>query len=76
MENIVQGISRDILCHAMNLLRQYRIVYHIHDEIIIECPMNTDATTISSIMGTAPAWASDLNLRTDGYSCTFYQKDS
>lgn len=36
-ENIVQAISRDILCYAMQTLRCSRIVAHVHDELIIEC---------------------------------------
>ena len=35
-ENIVQAISRDILCCAMETLRSGRIVAHVHDELIIE----------------------------------------
>lgn len=37
VENIVQGISRDILCYAMQTLRCCAIVGHVHDELIIEC---------------------------------------
>lgn len=36
VENIVQGIARDILCYAMQTLKNCAIVAHIHDEIIIE----------------------------------------
>ena len=34
VENVIQGISRDILCHAMEQLKEMRIVAHIHDEIV------------------------------------------
>lgn len=37
VENIVQAISRDILCYAMKTLRHCFIVGHVHDELIIEC---------------------------------------
>ena len=36
VENIVQAISRDILCHAMCTLSHCFIVGHVHDELIIE----------------------------------------
>lgn len=36
VENIVQAISRDILCYAMQTLRSCSIVAHVHDELIIE----------------------------------------
>ena len=30
---------------------------------------------VASLMGIAPDWLSDINLRVDGYECFFYQKD-
>ena len=36
VENIVQGTARDILCYAMQTLKNCSIVAHVHDEIIIE----------------------------------------
>ena len=36
VENIVQGTARDILCYAMQTLKNCAIVAHVHDEIIIE----------------------------------------
>lgn len=75
VENIVQAISRDILCYAMGTLRQEAIVGHVHDELIIECPQETRVDAICSQMGRTPPWAKGLLLRADGYECTFYQKD-
>lgn len=76
VENIVQAVSRDILCYAIEQLRDYRIVAHVHDECIIECPPETSVETICSLMGTVPPWAPGLILRADGYECPgFYMKD-
>lgn len=75
VENIVQGISRDILCYAMQTLRCCAIVGHVHDELIIECPKDTNADAICEEMGRTPPWAEGLVLRADGYECAFYQKD-
>lgn len=75
VENIVQGIARDILCYSMKMLRDYRIEAHVHDELIIECPMDTDLQMICTKMATVPPWAPGLILRADGYECQFYQKD-
>ena len=75
VENIVQAISRDILCHAMKSLRKHRIVAHVHDECIVECPPETTVEEICSLMATVPPWAEGLILRADGYECKFYQKD-
>ena len=75
VSNCVQAISRDILCHAMNLLRESRIVATVHDELIIETPMDTNVQEICDIMATVPDWAPGLILRADGYECKYYKKD-
>lgn len=75
VENIVQAISRDILAYSLKLLKEFKIVGHVHDEVIIECPMEQKLDEIAALMGNAPDWLSDINLRADGYECLFYQKD-
>lgn len=75
VENIVQGISRDILCYAMQTLRCSAIVGHVHDELIIECDRDVSVDAICEQMGRTPPWAEGLLLRADGYECEFYQKD-
>ena len=75
VENIVQAISRDILCYAMRTLRNYRICGHVHDELIIECPIDTNVSEVCEMMGRTPPWANGLPLRADGYECSFYKKD-
>ena len=75
VENIVQGISRDILCYAMKSLRDRRICMHIHDELVIEAPEGTSLEEICAVMGRTPPWASGLNLRADGYVTPWYKKD-
>lgn len=75
VENIVQAISRDILCYAMRTLRNYRICGHVHDELIIECPLDTNVSEVCEMMGRTPPFAKGLPLRADGYECSFYKKD-
>lgn len=75
VENIVQAISRDILAYSLKQLKKFKIVGHVHDEVIIECPMEQKLDEVASLMGIAPDWLSDINLRADGYECFFYQKD-
>ncbi|HEM4769258.1 TPA: DNA polymerase, partial [Streptococcus suis] len=75
VENIVQAISRDILAYSLKQLKEYKIVGHVHDEVIIECSTQQKLDEIASLMGIAPDWLSDINLRSDGYECLFYQKD-
>ena len=75
VENIVQAVSRDILCYAMRTLRNCSIVAHVHDEIIIEADRRMSLTAVCEQMGRTPPWAKGLLLRADGYECEFYQKD-
>lgn len=74
IENITQAVSRDVLAHAMKNLSQYAIVGHVHDELIIECPLDTSLDQVCEIMGQAPSWLPGIDLRADGYCCAFYQK--
>lgn len=75
VENIVQAISRDILCHAINTLKDYYIVAHVHDEIIIEAKMDESLSLVCEKMARTPKWAKGLLLSADGFECLFYQKD-
>lgn len=75
VENIVQATARDILCYAMKNLRDYSIVMHIHDEVVIEAKQGTILSEVCKIMSEAPPWAKGLLLRADGYETDFYKKD-
>ena len=75
VENIVQGISRDILCEAMRNLSSFAIVGHVHDELILEVDPEVEVAEITEKMATCPSWAKGLPLRADGYECATYRKD-
>ncbi|HFU3862586.1 TPA: DNA polymerase [Streptococcus suis] len=75
VENIVQAMARDILCFAMDNLRQYVIVGSVHDEVIIEVESSATVEEINGVMAQTPTWAEGLLLNADGYECLFYKKD-
>lgn len=75
VENIVQAVSRELLCYAMHNLSNQQICGHVHDELIIECPENTTVNSITSVMGKSPDWMKDILIRGDGYDTKFYKKD-
>ena len=77
VENIVQATARDILADAMIRLEAagYRIVMHVHDEVVIEAPGTASLDEICNTMGQTPAWAAGLLLRADGFICEYYKKD-
>lgn len=77
VENIVQAIARDCLAVAMVKLDAagYGIVFHVHDEVVIEAPDGSRWQDAAAIMGEPIDWAPGLLLRGDGYETKFYMKD-
>ena len=78
VENIVQAIARDCLTESMQALELagYRIVMHVHDEVILETPNGWGSLEeATEIMGRSLSWAPDLPLRADGYECNYYMKE-
>jgi len=77
VENLCQSISRDLLCHAMQQLEAAGcpIVMHIHDEVVIEAPMDMEIDEVGRIMSIVPLWAEGLILDAAGYETGFYMKD-
>ena len=77
VENIVQAFARDCLAVAMVRLEEagWRIVFHVHDEVVIEAPIGSRWEDAADIMGQPIDWAQGLLLRGDGYETPFYKKD-
>ena len=74
VENIVQATARDLLVYAMKNLN-LPIVMHIHDEVVIDAPLDLKVEDVSKKMSEVPSWANGLILNADGYECSFYKKD-
>ena len=75
VENIVQAVSRDLLCFAMRNLSHCFICGHVHDELIIECSQDVDYKSICNVMSRSPDCMPDILIRGDGYETNFYKKD-
>lgn len=79
VENIVQATARDALGVSMARLEEqgYKIVAHVHDEIILEVPDDghDHLKDIEHIMSLPVVWAKGLNLESDGFVSPFYMKD-
>ena len=82
VENIVQGIARDLLAEAMNKCQNYeatrdRIVMTVHDEIVLEVPeaeAEVALNTCKDIMAVMPAWAEGLPMKSSGEISRRYKK--
>ncbi|WP_330994947.1 DNA polymerase [Staphylococcus pseudintermedius] len=78
VENIVQATARDLLAVSMLRLDNagFNIVGHVHDEVIVEMPKNSNGLAkIEKIMSRPVKWAEGLNLNSDGFTSPFYMKD-
>ena len=77
VENIVQAFARDCLAVAMLRLDAagFNIVFHVHDEVIVEAPEGSHWEDVAGIMGQPIDWSPGLLLRGDGYETKFYRKD-
>ena len=77
VENLTQAVARDILANSMLALEAagYHIVFHVHDEVILEVPYGQGSLEDACrIMGIPPSWAPDLPLRADGDELSYYRK--
>lgn len=76
-ENIVQSVARDIL--GIVILRAeaagLKIVFHIHDEIIVEAEPGQTLEDVTAIFSQPIDWCKDLPLKGAGYTTPYYLKD-
>ena len=78
VENIVQATARDIL--ALVMFRAERdglpVVFHVHDEIIVEAdPNEVKLEDVEKIFSEPVEWAAGLPLKGAGYTTPYYMKD-
>ena len=76
-ENIVQAIARDCLIDTMLRLESkgYKIVFHIHDETVIEATLDQSLNDIKTVFCEPISWAPGLPLKGEGYVTPYYLKD-
>lgn len=76
-ENIVQAVARDIL--GIVILRAkaegLNIVFHIHDEIIVEATPDQTLADVEALFSKPIDWCRDLPLNGAGYTTPYYLKD-
>jgi DNA polymerase len=76
-ENIVSGISRDLLAAALLRLERagYHVVLHVHDEVIAEVPIGFGSTEeFTKLMITPPSWALGLPIAAKAWSGSRFSK--
>jgi DNA polymerase len=73
VENIVQAVARDFMAEALVRVYDagYKIVMHIHDEIVVE---NGDVRELERIMKILPEWGEDFPIDAKGEQVMYFQK--
>ena len=83
VENIVQGIARDLLAEAICRIEGIEcgrdrlpgcVVAHVHDEIVVEVSERVTIEDIAREMTVVPEWADGLILDADGFESSYYRK--
>lgn len=76
-ENIVQAIARDCLAETLRRIdaKGLQVVFHVHDEVIIDAPMETTVDEICGLMAEPIPWAPGLILKGAGFESNYYMKD-
>jgi DNA polymerase len=77
VENISQGVARDIMAEAMLKLdaQGYQTVLTIHDEIVSEVKENFGSVDdFCAIMSATPEWATGLPVAAEGWRGKRYKK--
>ena len=76
-ENIVQAIARDCLAVTLKRIDEkgLPVVFHVHDEVIIDAPQETTVGEICDLMAQPIPWAPGLILKGAGFESSYYMKD-
>ena len=76
-ENIVQAIARDCLCEVIRRIyvKGWDLVFHVHDEVIVDAPMDVHTEDLCALMDAPIDWAPGLLLKGAGFEADYYMKD-
>lgn len=80
VENLTQGVARDILAQAMLNIHKHKfyIVGHVHDEAITEVPDEHAPellAELNALLASPPPWSEGLPLAATGFTAKRYRKD-
>lgn len=77
VENIVQAIARDCLAETLRRIeaKGLQVVFHVHDEVIIDAAKSVTVEEICDLMAEPIAWAPGLILKGAGFESDYYMKD-
>lgn len=76
-ENAVQSVARDCLAVTLDRIkaRGLDVVFHVHDEVVIDAPMEITEEEVCDLMSEPISWAPGLILKAAGFESQYYKKD-
>ena len=77
VENIVQAVARDCLCEVLRRIdaKGWDVVFHVHDEVIVDAPLEVHTEDLCALMAEPISWAPGLPLKGAGFEAGYYMKD-
>lgn len=77
VENITQAVARDCLAVTLERIEAtgLQVVFHVHDEVIIDAPVDITVDEICDLMAEPIPWAPGLILKGAGFENDYYMKD-
>lgn len=77
VHNCTQAIARDCLAVSLNRItaKGWNIVFHVHDEVVIDAPMDVTVDEVCDLMSEPIPWAPGLILKAAGFEADYYKKD-
>lgn len=76
VENITQATARDVFAfHLLELHKEgHRILFNVHDEVVLEVEPSVCAEDIEKIMSRVPPWLPGCPIAAESQEVPFYQK--
>ena len=75
-ENLVQATARDVFGECIQRLEQQglRVLFHVHDEVILEVDQDVKPKDVDHIMSTTPVWLPGCPIGSESKEASCYEK--
>lgn len=75
-ENLVQAAARDVFAHHLLRLEEngMQVLFSVHDEAIVECPMDSSAADVARVMSECPEWLAGCPIAAEAAEVDRYCK--
>lgn len=79
VENMIQATARDVFAEAMVRLEDHygdhaKILFHAHDEVVMDCDKAVDPKEVEEIMSQPPSWMYDCPFGAEAIESDHYLK--